>query len=80
MFKGVSRWVGLTAPREIHEEEAMADAPTKKRKYSQNKRELDKARSKTRVNLGLAFPRWRALKERMGLKSDAELGIFLLDR
>ncbi|CAM4572884.1 unnamed protein product [Leuciscus chuanchicus] len=52
----------------------------KKRKYSNAKRASDKARSKTRVNLGLAFVRWRQMKFAFGLKSDAELATFLLDR
>ena len=52
----------------------------KKRKYSNAKRASDKARSKTRVNLGLAFVRWRQMRFAFGLKSDAELATFLLDR
>ncbi|KAM4616070.1 uncharacterized protein ACJ7VT_009053 isoform 2-T2 [Polymixia lowei] len=39
----------------------------------------DKARSKTRINIGIAFERWRKLREIKGLKSDAELAVFLLD-
>ena len=35
-----------------------------------NKKALDKARGQTRVNIGVA----------MGLKSDAEVALFLLDR
>ncbi len=33
-----------------------------------------------RVNIGSAFQRWRELKEREGLRSDAEVALFLLDR
>ncbi|XP_037644107.1 protein suppressor of hairy wing-like isoform X2 [Sebastes umbrosus] len=51
-----------------------------KRTYSEAKRNADKARSQTRVNLGLAFTRWRALKMKMGMKSDEELACCLLDR
>uniref|UniRef100_A0A671RUI6 Uncharacterized protein n=1 Tax=Sinocyclocheilus anshuiensis TaxID=1608454 RepID=A0A671RUI6_9TELE len=40
----------------------------------------DKARSRTRVNIGSAFQRWRELKERKGLRSDAVAALFLLDR
>uniref|UniRef100_A0A4W6FWU0 Uncharacterized protein n=1 Tax=Lates calcarifer TaxID=8187 RepID=A0A4W6FWU0_LATCA len=40
----------------------------------------DKARGKTRVNLGAAFQRWRDLRERKGLKTDEEVALFLLDR
>uniref|UniRef100_A0A672QPG9 Uncharacterized protein n=1 Tax=Sinocyclocheilus grahami TaxID=75366 RepID=A0A672QPG9_SINGR len=38
------------------------------------------ARSRTRVNIGSAFQRWRELKERKGLRSDAKVALFLLDR
>uniref|UniRef100_A0AAR2IKQ5 Uncharacterized protein n=1 Tax=Pygocentrus nattereri TaxID=42514 RepID=A0AAR2IKQ5_PYGNA len=44
------------------------------------KRELDRARDKTRANLGAAFQRWRALRDLKGFRSDAELATFLLDR
>uniref|UniRef100_A0A672LAQ1 Uncharacterized protein n=1 Tax=Sinocyclocheilus grahami TaxID=75366 RepID=A0A672LAQ1_SINGR len=40
----------------------------------------DKARSRTRINIGSAFQRWRELKEREGLRSDGEVALFLLDR
>uniref|UniRef100_A0A671K7B6 Uncharacterized protein n=1 Tax=Sinocyclocheilus anshuiensis TaxID=1608454 RepID=A0A671K7B6_9TELE len=40
----------------------------------------DKARSRSRVNIGSAFQHWRELKEREGLRSDGEVGLFLLDR
>uniref|UniRef100_A0A671MDM4 Uncharacterized protein n=1 Tax=Sinocyclocheilus anshuiensis TaxID=1608454 RepID=A0A671MDM4_9TELE len=40
----------------------------------------ENARSRTRVNFGSAFQRWRELKEREGLRSDAEVALFLLDR
>ena len=56
------------------------DASPRKRTYAEHKRALDRARSKTRVNLGVAFPRWRELKDRMNMKSDAEVGMFLLDK
>ncbi len=42
--------------------------------------QADKACYGTRVNLGLAFTRFRALEENLGMKSDAELACFLLDR
>ncbi|XP_070683833.1 uncharacterized protein [Pempheris klunzingeri] len=56
----------------------MADGELRKR--SDAKRQSDQSRNKTRVNLGFAFSRWRAAKERMGLKSDEELACFFLDR
>ena len=44
------------------------------------KKALDKARGQTRVNIGAAFERWRQLRHLKGLKSDAEVAVFLLDR
>ncbi|CAM4574040.1 unnamed protein product [Leuciscus chuanchicus] len=44
------------------------------------KQALDKARGQTRVNIGAAFERWRQLRELKGLKSDAEVAVFLLNR
>ncbi|XP_064190272.1 zinc finger protein 558-like isoform X3 [Anguilla rostrata] len=39
----------------------------------------DRSRGKTRVNIGLAFGRWRELREIEGLRNDAELAALLLD-
>uniref|UniRef100_A0A671KRQ9 Uncharacterized protein n=1 Tax=Sinocyclocheilus anshuiensis TaxID=1608454 RepID=A0A671KRQ9_9TELE len=47
---------------------------------AEQKKAYDKARSRTRVNIGSAFQRWRELKEREGLRSDTEVALFLLDR
>ncbi|XP_046725087.1 zinc finger protein 436-like isoform X2 [Silurus meridionalis] len=44
-----------------------------------SKKLYDTFRSKTRVSVGAAFDRWRALKEEKGLKTDAQLARFLLD-
>ncbi|XP_023268472.1 uncharacterized protein LOC111659697 isoform X1 [Seriola lalandi dorsalis] len=44
------------------------------------KRECDRNRSKTRVNLGQAFTRWRELRSSRGLKRDIQLALFLLDK
>uniref|UniRef100_A0A8D3DP46 Uncharacterized protein n=1 Tax=Scophthalmus maximus TaxID=52904 RepID=A0A8D3DP46_SCOMX len=44
------------------------------------KRRLDNQRAKTRVNVGVAFQRWRRLMEEQGLKNDAMVAEFLLDR
>lgn len=43
------------------------------------KKRLDQARAQTRVNIGVAFQRWRQLREMKGLKSDAMVAVFLLD-
>ncbi|XP_041838542.1 zinc finger protein 480-like isoform X9 [Melanotaenia boesemani] len=57
---------------------------TKKKKTSDERRALHKvlnrARDRTRVNIGVAFSRWRELRKQKRIKSDAELAIFLLDR
>ncbi len=44
------------------------------------KKALDKARGQTRVNIGAGFERWRQLRHLKGLKSEAEVAVFLLDR
>uniref|UniRef100_A0A673LVG4 Uncharacterized protein n=1 Tax=Sinocyclocheilus rhinocerous TaxID=307959 RepID=A0A673LVG4_9TELE len=60
----------------------MADKKKRKISEKQNikKKGYDQARGRTRVNIGAAFQRWRELKEREGLESDAEVALFLLDR
>ncbi|XP_041664781.1 zinc finger protein 16-like [Cheilinus undulatus] len=45
-----------------------------------NKRRKDRARSKTRINIGSAFQRWRRLRELRGFQSDSMLAVFLLER
>ncbi len=50
------------------------------RSPSEAKRQADKACTRTRVNLSLAFTHFQALKERVEMKSDAEPACFLLDR
>ncbi|XP_029967230.1 uncharacterized protein LOC115402807 isoform X3 [Salarias fasciatus] len=44
------------------------------------KKEEDRARNRTRINVGTAFERWRTLRDLNGFKSDAELATFLLER
>ena len=44
------------------------------------KRESDKRRRLTRICIGVAFPRWRALKEEIGLRSDTDVALILLDK
>lgn len=53
----------------------------RKRKRSKNvkKRVYESARSKTRIYIGVAFERWRDLRQLKGMKTDAELAMFLLD-
>lgn len=44
-----------------------------------DKKRLDHIRSKTRINIGASFHRWRQLQHSMGLKNDAMVAEFLLD-
>lgn len=46
---------------------------------SVKKRVYERARSKTRIYIGVAFERWRHLRQLKGMKTDAELALFLLD-
>ncbi|XP_047435743.1 uncharacterized protein LOC125004939 isoform X2 [Mugil cephalus] len=39
----------------------------------------DRLRGQTRITIGVAFPRWRTLKEEMGLRSDTAVALLLLD-
>lgn len=57
-----------------------AEVPKPKPVQYLSKKLYDAFRSKTRVSVGTAFERWRALKEEKGLKTDAQLARFLLDR
>ncbi len=56
----------------------------KKRKISEKqnikKKGYDQARGRTHVNIRAAFQRWRELKERERLESDAKVALFLFDR
>lgn len=45
-----------------------------------SKKESDRQRRKTRICLGVAFPRWRALKAKVGVRADTDLALLLLDR
>ncbi|XP_034543281.1 uncharacterized protein LOC117815585 [Notolabrus celidotus] len=44
------------------------------------KKALDDKRSKTRVNIGRVFDKWRELRDHMGLRLDCELAVLLMDR
>ncbi|XP_044038981.1 uncharacterized protein LOC122869756 isoform X1 [Siniperca chuatsi] len=39
----------------------------------------DRKRGKTRVNIGVVFPRWRGLRDKLGLRKDADLACVLLE-
>ncbi|XP_029282010.1 uncharacterized protein LOC115004506, partial [Cottoperca gobio] len=53
--------------------------PPKNNKRSSAKKASDKERDKSRINVGPAFPRWRALRAAKGLQLDSELAFLLLD-
>ncbi|XP_061627841.1 oocyte zinc finger protein XlCOF6-like isoform X3 [Phyllopteryx taeniolatus] len=63
----------------------MADATTKKTRRvrsaeaKKRKRDLDRVRDRTRINIGHAFKGWRKLREGIGCKTDEELAFVLLD-
>lgn len=44
----------------------------------EEEKESDQARGQTRINLRLAFRRWRELRKIKGCKTDAKLDLFLL--
>ncbi len=44
------------------------------------KRDSDRARAKTRVNLDRSFHRWGELQDWKGFKTNPELALFLLNR
>ncbi|XP_034727120.1 uncharacterized protein si:ch211-40k21.5 [Etheostoma cragini] len=59
-------------------------AKTRKRNLSNDeklaKRNESRARDRTRINIGEAYPTWRQLRDQKGFKSDAELAVFLIER
>ncbi len=52
----------------------------KKRKLDAARRSRDRRRQKSRINIGVVFPRWKALMREKFFQSDAEVACFLLDR
>lgn len=65
----------------------MAEAATKPKKAKvlsemtrKRKREDDKNRGRTRINIGAAFTHWRELKEEVGFPTDAGLALMLMDQ
>ncbi|XP_077101459.1 uncharacterized protein LOC143752215 isoform X2 [Siphateles boraxobius] len=64
----------------------MAEAATKTKKAKvlsdetrKRKRESDKIKGRSRINIGPAFARWRELKDEEGFPTDADLAVMLLD-
>lgn len=59
------------------------DAPVKKeiRRSAEglkSKKESDRRRGQTRITIGVAFPRWRALKKEKRLRADTDVALLLL--
>ena len=44
------------------------------------KRNRDKRRHKTRINIGVAFPKWKSLMREKCLQTDTEVACFLQGR
>ncbi|XP_030009970.1 uncharacterized protein LOC115432972 [Sphaeramia orbicularis] len=53
-------------------------SPAKKLKI-ESRQNQDRQRPKTRINIGVAFPRWRSLMKLKGFQNDDEVTCFLLD-
>ncbi|XP_041662997.1 G2/M phase-specific E3 ubiquitin-protein ligase [Cheilinus undulatus] len=54
-------------------------SPPPKKPPHLSRKPSDKAKGKTRVNIGLPFPRWRALRDAKKLSHDSELALLLMD-
>lgn len=68
---------------EMRKQKEFRKLPKKRKRtkdISVKKRIYETARSKTRINIGAAFERWRDLRQLKGMKTDAELALFLLNR
>lgn len=72
-----SKRKSLTKPRETSVVEAKAP---RNEQSLLAKRESDRVRGKTRINIGRAFERWREFRDLKGFRTDPELAFFLLDR
>lgn len=49
-------------------------------KSNDPRRIWDRKRAKTRINIGVTFPRWRELRDELRIDRDADLARVLLDR
>ncbi|XP_077065242.1 uncharacterized protein LOC143716740 isoform X20 [Siphateles boraxobius] len=52
---------------------------TKNRKHEAARRSRDRRRQKSRINIGVAFSRWKMLMQEKKFKYDSEVACFLLD-
>lgn len=44
------------------------------------RRQRDGEKQINRVNIGIAYSKWKALKEKKGFRNDADVACYLLDR
>ena len=56
----------------------VTESPRKRKR--ELKRQGNRQISKTKVNIGVTFPRWKELMRSKDFKTDAEVACFLLDR
>ncbi|XP_049419262.1 zinc finger protein 232-like isoform X1 [Epinephelus fuscoguttatus] len=54
-------------------------SPSRKRKHKEEKRNRVIRLQKTRVNIGVAFPKWKSLMREKCFQSDADVACFLLE-
>lgn len=52
----------------------------KRKKVAHKERAEEGESDEARINIGVAFQRWREIRELKGFKTDAEFATFLLDR
>ena len=60
--------------------EPQKDYSSPKKRKRELKRQRDRRIQKMRVNIGIAFPRWKELMKEKDFQRDAEVACFLLDR
>ena len=58
----------------------MAENRKKRPRGSEVDRTAKKRRRLSRICIGVAFPRWRALKEEIGLMSNTDIAVIPLDK
>ncbi len=66
--------------RKVSEREIKISAHPKRPRHISKKLYDQQRYNKSRIHIGAAFERWRQLKIDKGLKTNAELANFLLDR
>lgn len=70
-------WYGMTMPGS--EAEAAKKMKYISDKAKDRKRDGDRTRGRTRVNINEAYGRWREMREEKSCRSDSDLALLLLD-